>query len=210
MNKDNKKLVVESIFIKEAFKRNLSLEEFLLLLYFDNSYDFVFNVNNVSKVLMMDEASILQAFSTLLEKNLISVDTTIDNVGKVIEHINLDNFYNGINEDVKKKEKEKTKKDIFSLFEEEFGRTLSEMDYGVIKNWLENGFSEELILGALKEASYNGVKSLRYIDKILFEWHRKGFTTLTDVTNHLRSKKDDKSTLCETKVLDFNWLDSDE
>ena len=32
MNKNNKKLVVESIFIKEALKHKLSLEEFLVLL----------------------------------------------------------------------------------------------------------------------------------------------------------------------------------
>ena len=39
MFKDNKKLVAETIFIKEALKENLSLNEFLLLLYFDNSFD---------------------------------------------------------------------------------------------------------------------------------------------------------------------------
>ena len=51
MFKDNKKLVAESIFIKEALKLNLSLNEFLLLLYFDNSYDLVFDIKVVAKTL---------------------------------------------------------------------------------------------------------------------------------------------------------------
>ena len=210
MNKDNKKLVVESIFIKEALKRKLSLEEFLVLLYFDNSFDAIFDVPSIAKTLKMDESVVLEAFSKLLEKNLISVDASANNFGKVIEHINLDNYYNGIVEDSKIKIKEQNKKDIFSLFEESFGRTLSEMDYEVIKAWIEKGFSEELILGALNEASYNGVPSLRYIDKVLFEWHKKGFKSMNYVTNHLRNNNDTESTLCETKILNYNWLDDNE
>ena len=210
MNKDNKKLVVESVFIKEALKRELSLSEFLILLYFDNSFDNIFDVNSISKTLRMSEEDILAAFSNLIEKNIIKIDATSNNFGKVIEKINLDNYYNGIVEDSRKVSKEIKGKDIFSKFEAEFGRTLSEMDYEIIKAWLDKGFSEELIIGALNESKYNGVTSLRYIDKILFEWNKKGFKTIDDVTNSLRSNKEDGSTLCETKVLNYNWLDTDE
>ena len=208
MNKDNKKLVVESVFIKEALKRNLSLEEFLLLLYFDNSFDSLFDVPSIAKTLKMNDEQVLDSFSKLMDKNLIKVDATPNTFGKVVEHISLDNYYSGIVEDTKKVKKEETKNDIFSAFEKEFGRTLSGMDYEIIKAWLDKGFSEELILGALNEASYNGVTSLRYIDKILFEWNKKGFKTMDDVKNHLKTK--DTSTLCETKVLNFDWLDDNE
>jgi DNA replication protein len=209
MNKDNKKLVVESVFIKEALKRKLSLEEFLVLLYFDNSFDAIFDVPAVAKTLKMNENSVLEAFSKLMDKNLIKVDATPNTFGKVIEHINLDNYYEGIVEDTKLAKKEENKNDIFSAFESVFGRTLSQMDYEIIKAWLDKGFTEELILGALQEAAYNGVTSLRYIDKILFEWHKKGFKSMEDVKNHLKNN-DSKTNLCETKVLDFDWLDSDE
>ena len=49
MFKDNKKLVAETIFIKEALKEQLSLNEFLLLLYFDNSFDLVFDIKVIAK-----------------------------------------------------------------------------------------------------------------------------------------------------------------
>ncbi len=210
MNKDNKKLVVESLFIKEAFKRNLSLSEFLVLLYFDNSFDSIFDVANVSKTLMMSEEEVLNAFSSLLEKNLIKVDATPNQFGKVIEKINLDNYYYGINSSDLKKDskKQNSKDDIFSTFESKLGRTLSQMDYEIIKAWLENGSSEELVLEALDEALNNGVASLRYIDKIVYEWNKKGYKTVEDVKNH--SKKNGEGTVLGKDVLDYNWLDEDE
>jgi len=210
MNKDNKKLVVESLFIKEAFKRNLSLSEFLVLLYFDNSFDSIFDVANVSKTLMMSEEEVLNAFSSLLEKNLIKVDATPNQFGKVIEKINLDNYYYGINSSDLKKDSKKisSKEDIFSTFESKLGRTLSQMDYEIIKAWLENGSSEELVLEALDEALNNGVASLRYIDKIVYEWKKKGYKTVEDVKNH--SKKNGEGTVLGKDVLDYNWLDEDE
>ena len=210
MNKENKKLVVESLFIKEAFKRNLSLSEFLVLLYFDNSFDSIFDVANVSKTLMMSEEEVLNAFSSLLEKNLIKVDATPNQFGKVIEKINLDNYYYGINSSDLKKDSKKvsSKDDIFSTFESKLGRTLSQMDYEIIKAWLENGSSKELVLEALDEALNNGVASLRYIDKIVYEWNKKGYKTVEDVKNH--SKKNGEGTVLGKDVLDYNWLDEDE
>ena len=53
VNKDNKKLVVDSLFIKESLKDNLTLNEFLLLLYFDNSYESLFDIKLIKKVLNM-------------------------------------------------------------------------------------------------------------------------------------------------------------
>src|SRR5574344_234831 len=117
MNKDNKKLVVESVFIKEALKRNLSLEEFLLLLYFDNSFDSIFDVPSIAKTLKMNDEQVLDSFSKLMDKNLIKVDATPNTFGKVVEHISLDNYYNSIVEDIKKIKKEERKNDIFLEFE---------------------------------------------------------------------------------------------
>ena len=58
MFKDNKKFVLESIFIKEALKQDLSLNEFLLLMYFDNSFDSIFNIQVIGKSLSMSEYKI--------------------------------------------------------------------------------------------------------------------------------------------------------
>lgn len=204
MFKDNKKLVAETIFIKEALKLNLSLNEFLLLLYFDNSYDSIFDIALLSKTLNMSEEQILQAYGSLMAKKLIKVVAIKDGYGKVIEKVSLDNFYNEIKTEYKTKEEETKKEDIYSIFEKEFGRTLSSMDYEIINAWIDNGFSEDLVIAALKEAVYNGVPNLRYIDKVLYEWNRKGIKKPTDIKKQLESIPE--APVYEASIMDFDWL----
>lgn len=204
MFKDNKKLVAETIFIKEALKKKLTLNEFLLLLYFDNSFEIVFDMDLIKKTLNMSEEDILAAYGSLINKNIIKVSAKKNSFGKIVEYVSLENFYRGIKEDHKMVEKENVKGDIFSVFENNFGKTLSAMECELINAWIDRGDSEELIIAALKEATYNGVRSLRYIDKILFEWNKKGIKTPEEVEKNLIS--DDEATLLETSVLNFDWL----
>lgn len=204
MFKDNKRLVAETIFIKEAIKNKLSLNEFLLMLYFDNSFDLIFDINLIIKTLCMSEEEVLSAYGSLLSKKLIKVTAEKDGFGKVIEKVSLESFYNEIKEDNKSTEKENSKQDIFSIFESDFGRTLSNMDYEIINAWIDKGFSEELIIAALKEAVYNGVCNLRYIDKILYEWNRKGIKTPEEVKKKMEDNNE--AQMLETSVLNFDWL----
>ncbi len=203
MNKSNKKFVTESLFIKEALKKNLSLDEFLLLLYFDNSYDSEFDIALISQVLNMDEKKVLNAYSSLMKKNLIKVKAEKNDFGKICEKVSLDNFYQDISIDNKSKEKENTKISIYSIFEDKLGRTLNGMDYEVINAWIDKGFSEELIVAALNETVLSGVNSLRYVDKILYDWQRKGIKKVDDIQKKV---SEDKSSLFETSVLNLDWL----
>ncbi len=204
MFKDNKKLVAESIFIKEALKLNLSLNEFLLLLYFDNSYDVVFDLKVIAKTLNMKEEDVINAYGALMAKKIINVKAEKDGFGKIRESVSLENFYSEIRSDYKTKEKENAKTDIYETFEKEFGRTLSNTDYEIINAWIESGFSEELIEAALKEAVYNGALTLRYVDKILYEWNRKGIKMPEDIKKALESVPE--APLYETSVMNFDWL----
>ncbi len=203
----SKKFVTNNIFIKKAFQLNLNLEEFLMLTFFDNDYTNYLDISNLSKVLGLKEESAYKIFNNLISKKLITIETTKDIEGRMIEKVNLDNFYSMLKEDANESEKATIKTDIYSSFESEFGRTITSMEYEIINAWLEKGYAEELILGALKEAVYNGVNNLRYIDKILYEWGKKGFKSMGDVNNHLE-KKEDKNKGKE--LFDYNWLDDEE
>ncbi|MFC4103677.1 DnaD domain protein [Paenibacillus xanthanilyticus] len=67
--------------------------------------------------------------------------------------------------------------DLFSVFEQEFGRPLSPMECETISIWIDQDrYSDELIRFALKEAVFAGKVHLRYIDRILFEWGRNRVT----------------------------------
>ena len=64
---------------------------------------------------------------------------------------------------------------------------------------------QEIIIEALKEAVYNNVNNLRYIDKILSEWDKKGIKNIDDIENDRKNfKKKDKK-----ELIDYNWLENE-
>jgi len=67
---------------------------------------------------------------------------------------------------------------LFATFEQEFGRPISPMECETIAGWLDkDGYSEQLILAALKESVFSGKLHFRYIDRILLEWARNRIRT---------------------------------
>ena len=121
------------------------------------------------------------------------------------EVIDLETLYEKIAFSLDPKE-DKKESNIYDVFETEFGRTLSPMEYEIITGWLDSGYTEELIILALKEATYNGVSNLRYIDKIIYEWGKKGIKTKEDVE---KNRKQFKSTE-KKEIFDYNWLDEED
>ena len=61
-------------------------------------------------------------------------------------------------------------KNIIYTFEREFGRMLSPFEEEFIQDWKKSGYTEDEIIKGLKESVYNGVKSFRYINKILLSF----------------------------------------
>lgn len=64
---------------------------------------------------------------------------------------------------------------LYSVFEEEFGRTLSSVEMEKISEWNRNN-DKKMILLALREASAYQKKSFGYIDHILADWKKSGAT----------------------------------
>lgn len=182
----------------------LNLEEVLLLIYFMNEDLPTFDVEQINKITMISVNKILDSFTSLTNKGLISIDVIKENSG-VKEVVNLDPIYKCMIDGLMKNNKKVVNNNIFEKFEKEFSRTLSPMEYEIINDWLDKNTSEELILGALKEATYNGVNNLRYIDKIIYEWNKKGFKNMEDVNNHLRNRNTSDKSVKE--ISDYNWLD---
>ncbi len=192
-----------------------------MLTYFDNDYNSFLDIDNLSQNIGINIDKAYTIFNSLLSKKLITIETTkdiegrtifhracdTDIEGRMIEKVNLDNFYAMLSEDKIITKKETIKTDIYSIFEREFGRTITSMEYEIINAWLEKSYTEELIVGALKEAVYNQVTNLRYIDKILYEWSKKGFKTMEDVNKHLENKEKQND---RKELFDYNWLDDEE
>lgn len=74
---------------------------------------------------------------------------------------------------------------LFVLFEQEFGRPLTPMEYETINGWLDQDrYSDELIRFALKESVFAGKLHFRYIDRILLEWSRNRVTNVEEARLH--------------------------
>ena len=61
---------------------------------------------------------------------------------------------------------------------------------------------------ALKEAVYNGVTSLRYIEKILYDWRKKGYKSKLDVIE-AKNKYRENSKKESKDVFYYDWLNDD-
>ena len=97
--------------------------------------------------------------------------------------------------------------DIYSIIEKEFGRTISPMECQIIKGWIDDNFTHELIMEALKEAIYNGVTSLKYIEKILYSWRKKGYKNKEDIMKAKTIERENKKK--EEDVFFYDWLNDD-
>lgn len=201
----NKDYIIRPFLFKIIKENNLDINETLLLIYLTNQEHPELDLNLINQITSLERNEIMAAFSNLTLKNLICTKITKDG-DKVIEEISLDGIYKIAASNINKKVVKSAEKNIFELFESEFGRPLSPMEYEFINAWINSGMNEELIKEALKEATYNGVSNLRYIDKIIYEWTKKGYKTVEDVRNN-RFKREDKEEKQDNFFFEYNWLD---
>ena len=184
-----KSFQINKLILKSIKTLNLSLNEFLLLMYFINENKSL-DLENIKDTLGLTDEEVLNTYSDLVSKCLIEVIVNREN-GKVVETISLDMFYDKLILNCKENKSEIKETDIFSKFENEFGRSLSPIEYETINNWINNGVKEETIISALKEAVLNGVTNLRYIDKIIYEWTKK---------SNMKEREEYK------ELFDYDWL----
>lgn len=202
------KIIIPKTFLFHYKDLKITDEEYIVICYLLNT-ETLFNPKKLAQDLQIDMMHILEIVESLTSKDIIKIEVV--KKGNIREErMNLDPLYHKlafliINDKVETNEKT----NLFDLFEKEFGRTLSPIEFEIIKGWLENKFSEELILCALKEAVYNGVFRLNYIDKILFEWKKKGIQTKEDVEKNNR-EFNAKKKVTKEEVFEYDWLNENE
>lgn len=206
-------IVIPLYLYKIKDKLGLDSDEFLFFIYLYNKGNkIIFNPNVISEDLGLDLITIMNYISSLSDKDLIRVDVLTNDKNVREEYISLDSFYNKLSiimmEDSNSLNKDKSDT-IFSFMESEFGRTLSPSEYEVIKAWISDDTGEELIKEAVKEAVINGVSNLRYIDKILYEWKKKGIKTHEDVEKNKKRFRENR-TDNDVEVFEYDWLDDNE
>lgn len=206
----DKPLIVPKIVFQNYRKLNLTEKELVLLIYLMNiGPKILYNPEKFVQDLNIDKFKVMETLNELEEKKFISIIVEKNNTRKSEEYISLELFYSKLMNLLLEPEQAKptTESDIFSTFENEFGRPLSPMEYEIIKGWTNEKIKSELIIEALKEATYNGVTNLRYIDKILYEWNKKGLKTKADVAKDKEKYRVSKKE--KVDIYDYNWLEDE-
>ncbi len=199
----NRDITIPRILFTNYKKIGLTEKELIFTIYLINSTE-IFNPKQISIDMNINLNEVMELISNLKSKGILDIE--LKKIGtKRNEYILLDNLYEKLTNIIINKEEEKTT-NIYDIFEKEFGRTISPMEYQIIGAWLDNGTSEETILLALKEATYNGVSNLRYIDKIISEWNKKGIKTQEDVEKSRINFKQKKEAKPKNDILDYDWL----
>lgn len=163
-----------------------------------------------------------KAIHQLITKKVLTIETKADEEGKTVDEFSFDLLYDKLSALlIQTKENEESEKEvlasknIYQLFEQEFGRSLSAMEIQTLNMWIEEDkYKPELIEMALREAVLNQVYSLKYIDRILLSWEKKNIRTKEQVEKESKrfrksQSNDDskeKSDPNETPVPMYNWL----
>lgn len=199
----NRDMTIPRILFQNYKNIGITDQELIILIYILNTSD-IFNPKQISNELNITLNDVMAAMEDMSSKGITKLE--LKKIGNIRnEYINLDGLYEKLAFKILNKEEEKTTS-IYDIFETEFGRTISPMEYEIINAWIENGTSEETIILALKEATYNGVSNLRYIDKIISEWSKKGIKTREDVEKSRMNFKQKKENKPKNDILDYDWL----
>ena len=203
-------LVIPRIIINNYKKLNITEEELIILIFIiDYGVDLEYNPSIFVQGLNIDKYKVLELINSLKEKNVLTILIKKENKKVSSEYISLQPLYDKImNIVMDNKEKQiEIDENIYSIFENELGRTLSPLEYEKIKEMVTS-YGQELVVEALKEAVYNRANNLRYIETILSEWNKKGHKTKADILkdreNYRRKKTDN------IKLPDIDWLNEDE
>ncbi|MBS4191002.1 DnaD domain-containing protein [Bacillus sp. FJAT-49705] len=108
--------------------------------------------------------------------------------------------------------------DLYTCFEQEFGRPLSPFECETLALWMDDDHHDpHIIKAALREAVISGKLNFRYIDRILFEWKKNGIKTIEQAKSYgkkfrqnqsqHRYKANEGSAQTTKSIPFYNWLE---
>ncbi|RKD25764.1 hypothetical protein BEP19_02145 [Ammoniphilus oxalaticus] len=150
-------------------------------------------ISEIQDRMSADERDVIVMLQKLVQKGYLAIEDRIEaDTGMRAESYQLDPLYEKIAEQIAvehaarsaqqaKDQTEQAEPDatnLFTIFEQEFGRPLSPIECETIAMWQDQDqHKDELIVAALREAVVSNKLFIRYIDRILYEWQRNRIST---------------------------------
>lgn len=217
-------IAIPKLLLRSYKSIGLNEEEFMLLLHvysFIDSGNSFPTPNELAERMSCSEVRSMEILKYLIQRGYLQIEGKSED-GILAESYSLRPLWEKLllylmetDQKQVKHEHEQAEISIYSLFEQEFGRPLSPMECETLTIWLDQDqHSPQLIKAALREAVMSGKLNFRYIDRILFEWKKKGIETIEQARDqgikfrsHQRSKT--QQTAQESASIPFyNWLES--
>lgn len=193
--------VLPTLLLRHYRKLNLSNDELVLILQLKSNMDQGENFPNtelIAQNMNMTESNVFKAIHQLIQKKVLSIDTTKDEKGMTQDAYSLNMLWEKLvvlmkQEQAEKntEEEEKEEKSLYSIFEAEFGRPLSPIEMETLVMWIEDDkYPTELIQLALREAVLSQVYNFKYIDRILLNWEKKNIRTKEQVEKESKNYRE--------------------
>lgn len=222
------------ILFRYAKRIGLSDTQFLLLLHiivFEKEGNLFPTFKELEERMNLSAQKIQEEIFQLIQGGYINLVQEIDPLGKVSERYRLkplaEKLLKAWEEEQRKTKQALSQKDgidLFTRFEQAFGRPISPMEADMMSQWLDRDhYSQELIIAALEEATLMGIINMKYIDRILFEWTRQGIKNREEAREYalrFREKQFEKlhgerkgktnapQNAPEIRFPQFNWLNA--
>ena len=203
--------IVIPLYILKYFKKfDLTMEEFIFLMYLYNKQDNLdFNPDKISLDLNIDSMEVMGYVAVLTDKGYLKLEVKKTENNILEEVIDLSSFYERISMLLINNDKEeKEDNNILFYIEKELGRPMSSIEIKIVNEWKNNNISDELIKKALSIALNDGVYSLKYIDKILVDWVTRGYKSVSDIEKNKEMVKEIDENAPD--IVDWDWLDDEE
>lgn len=194
---------VSNLLLKMYKRMSLADEEMMLLIHllsFQQEGNRFPTLAELEERMSIGNARLIQALQKLLKEEWIAIDEYRDEqTGMRHEQYNLTPLYRklynawreqqgtvlggGYSEVAVSQEMESV--GLYTRFEQAFGRPLSPIEVENIHMWTQqDGYQEDLILTALREAATVGKLHIRYIDRILLEWQKQQITSVEQARHY--------------------------
>ncbi|MCD8501740.1 MAG: DnaD domain-containing protein [Bacillaceae bacterium] len=208
--------------LKDYKQLGLNENELMLLLHI---YSFVEKGNSfptpglIAERMTKSEQECSLMLSNLVKRGFLHLQEGEDESHRFIEVYSLRPLWDkclvhALNNLSEKQEREELQAEIniYQMFEEEFGRPLSPIEYESLTMWLDQDhYDPTLIKQALMEAIVSGKRNLRYIDRILVEWTRNGIKTVEQAREYGKKfRKHQYTNANKSKTLKrptYDWLE---
>lgn len=159
------------------------------------------NIHIIAERMRISKEDAFKQVHHLINKNVLTIETKTGDDGKSKDEFSFELLWEKVllclKQNEREQEKENTEiqsKELYQLFETEFGRPLSPIEIQTLNMWIDDDqYKPELIQMALREAVLSQVYSLKYIDRILLSWEKKNIRSKDQVEKESQSHRQKKA-----------------